>query len=189
MATMMRSLLGTLPTLAKAGPPLVATVLLAAACSSSSSGSSAPSTAAASAPAGSSSVSSAAAAGSGAAGGAVVTSTTGSAGTFLTDASGKALYLWVADTTTKSTCSGGCASAWPPLTTTGAPTAAGAAKASDLGTTKRSDGSLQVTYDGHPLYYFVGDSGKGETKGQGSNSFGAKWWLVTPAGTAITTGS
>lgn len=72
------------------------------------------------------------------------------------------------------------------MTTKGAPTAAGAAMAADLGTTTRPDGSMQVTDNGHPLYYYAGDSGKGQTTGQGSNGFGAKWWLVTPAGTAIT---
>lgn len=59
---------------------------------------------------------------------------------------------------------------------------------SDLGTVKRSDGSTQVTYKGHPLYYFAGDSGAGQTNGQGSNGFGAKWWLVSPAGSSITGG-
>jgi hypothetical protein len=65
-------------------------------------------------------------------------------------------------------------------------TAADGAKAADLGTITRSDGSKQVTYLGHPLYYFAGDSGPGQTNGQGSNGFGAKWWLVAPAGTKIT---
>jgi hypothetical protein len=83
-----------------------------------------------------------------------------------------------------SACSGACASAWPPVT--GTATAAGSAKASDLGTITRSDGTKQVTYDGHPLYYFVGDSGPGTASGQGSDNFGAKWWLVSPAGSDIT---
>ena len=65
-------------------------------------------------------------------------------------------------------------------------TAAGSAKASDLGTITRSDGTKQVTYDGHPLYYFVGDSGPGTATGQGSDGFGAKWWLVSPTGSDIT---
>ena len=65
-------------------------------------------------------------------------------------------------------------------------TAAGSAKASDLGTITRSDGTKQVTYDGHPLYYFVGDSGPGTAAGQGSDNFGAKWWLVSPAGSDVT---
>jgi hypothetical protein len=72
------------------------------------------------------------------------------------------------------------------VTTKGHVTAANGAKAADLGTITRSDGSKQVTYLGHPLYYFAGDSGPGQTNGQGSNGFGAKWWLVAPAGTKIT---
>jgi hypothetical protein len=74
------------------------------------------------------------------------------------------------------------------VTTTGNPTAGAGVTASDLGTTKRSDGSEEVTYKGHPLYYFVADKSAGQIKGQGSNSFGAKWWLVAPSGSAITTG-
>jgi hypothetical protein len=72
------------------------------------------------------------------------------------------------------------------VTTTGTATAAGSAKASDLGTITRSDGTKQVTYDGHPLYYFSGDSGTGMATGQGSDSFGAKWWLVAPSGSDVT---
>ena len=83
---------------------------------------------------------------------------TSSLGTFLVDAKGRALYLWDADHGSKSSCSGACAQAWPPLTTTSTPKAGGKAKASLLGTTKRSDGSREVTYAGHPLYYFAGDS-------------------------------
>jgi hypothetical protein len=85
-----------------------------------------------------------------------------------------------------SNCNGACAGAWPPVTTTGAATATGGAKASDIGTITRSDGTKQVTYDGHPLYYFSGDSGPGMASGQGSDAFGAKWWLVTPAGSDVT---
>jgi hypothetical protein len=77
---------------------------------------------------------------------------------------------------------------WPPLTTTGAPKASAGVDASKLGTISRSDGTKQVTYSGHPLYYFIADKSAGETKGQGSNSFGAPWWLVTPSGQAITSG-
>ena len=72
------------------------------------------------------------------------------------------------------------------MTSKGQVTAANGAKAADLGTITRSDGTKQVTYLGHPLYYFAGDSGPGQTNGQGSDSFGAKWWLVAPAGTKIT---
>jgi hypothetical protein len=72
------------------------------------------------------------------------------------------------------------------VTTTSTASASGSAKASDLGTITRSDGTKQVTYNGHPLYYFVGDSGPGTASGQGSDNFGAKWWLVTPAGGDVT---
>ena len=65
-------------------------------------------------------------------------------------------------------------------------TASGSANASDLGTITRSDGTKQVTYDGHPLYYYAGDSGAGMASGQGSDSFGAKWWLVSPSGSDVT---
>ena len=82
-------------------------------------------------------------------------------------------------------CSGACAQAWPPLTTTSTPKAGGKVKASLLGTTKRSDGSREVTYAGHPLYYFAGDSTPGQTTGQGNNGFGSPWWVVSPAGQAI----
>jgi predicted lipoprotein with Yx(FWY)xxD motif len=115
-----------------------------------------------------------------------IATATGQYGTYLTADGGKAVYLWLGDSGSTSNCSSACASAWPPVLTTGAPTAASGAVAADLGTTKRSDGSTQVTYHGHPLYYFAGDSGTGETNGQGNNGFGAKWWLVSPAGTGIT---
>jgi predicted lipoprotein with Yx(FWY)xxD motif len=104
----------------------------------------------------------------------------------LTDGSGRAVYLWVKDSGGMSACTGACAGAWPPVTTTGTATASGSAKASDLGTITRSDGSKQVTYDGHPLYYFSGDSGPGMATGQGSDGFGAKWWLVAPTGSDVT---
>src|SRR4051794_1776867 len=109
------------------------------------------------------------------------------AGGHLTDGSGRALYLWVADKGTKSVCSGECAQDWPPLTTKGTPAAGTGVKAAELGTTTRPGGGTQVTYHGHPLYYFEGDTGPGTTTGQGSPQFGAKWWLVAPTGAAITT--
>ena len=109
----------------------------------------------------------------------------GADGTYLTSG-GRAVYLWVADAGGTSSCSGACASAWPPLTTNGAPSAGAGVTAGDLGTIARSDGGKQVTYMGHPLYYFAGDAGAGQTNGQGSDSFGARWWLVAPSGSAIT---
>lgn len=111
---------------------------------------------------------------------------TGSDGKYLVGASGRALYLWVADGPGKSACAGACAKFWPPLTTTSAPVAAAGVTGSQLGTITRAGGVKQVTYDGHPLYYFLEDTATGSLKGQGSDNFGAKWWLVAPSGTAIT---
>jgi predicted lipoprotein with Yx(FWY)xxD motif len=105
---------------------------------------------------------------------------------YLTGASGRALYLWVADSNGQSACMGACAKAWPPLVSSSTPTVSGGVSASDLGTTTRPDGTKQVTYKGHPLYYFIADPTAGTTRGQGNNGFGAKWWLVSPSGTAIT---
>lgn len=114
---------------------------------------------------------------------------TGDPGTFLVDSQGRALYLWEADKGDTSMCSGACAQGWPPLTTDSAPKAGAGVKASLLGTTKRSDGTTQVTYGGHPLYHFAGDSGAGQTNGQGNDGFGADWWVVAPTGKAIENGS
>jgi predicted lipoprotein with Yx(FWY)xxD motif len=116
----------------------------------------------------------------------VITTASSSAGQFLTDGSGKAVYLWVKDSGGQSACSGACLGAWPAVPATGTVTAAGGAQASDLGTLTRSDGTKEVTYKGHPLYYYVGDSGPGQANGQGSDSFGAKWWLVSPSGNDVT---
>lgn len=107
-------------------------------------------------------------------------------GGHLSDSSGRTLYLWVADTASTSTCAGACATVWPPVLSTGPASAVGGALAADLGTTTRSDGSRQVTYRGHPLYYFEGDKAPGAAVGQGSDSFGAKWWEVAASGAAIT---
>jgi len=114
-----------------------------------------------------------------------VSTKTTSLGTFLVDAKGRTLYLWDADHGSMSTCTGACAQAWPPVTTTGTPKANGAVKASLLGTTKRADGSSELTYAGHPLYTFAGDTQPGQTTGEGSNGFGAPWWIVSPAGKAL----
>ena len=161
----------------------VGVAMLVAACSSGSSSSAA----APAAPASSAAAPASSAGGASASGGAtVITTASSSAGTFLTDGSGRAVYLWVKDTGDTSACTGACAGAWPPVTATGTVTASGSAKASDLGTITRSDGTKQVTYDGHPLYYFSGDSGPGTASGQGSDGFGAKWWLVAPSGSDVT---
>jgi predicted lipoprotein with Yx(FWY)xxD motif len=110
-------------------------------------------------------------------------------GKILVDSRGRTLYLFVQDTGTKSTCSGGCATAWPSLRASGKPTAGGGAKASLLGTTPRSDGKPQVTYNGHPLYGYQGDSKAGDLNGQGVNGFGAPWFVLSPSGNQITTPS
>ena len=117
---------------------------------------------------------------------ATVMTKTGPAGTYLVDGTGKSLYLFAIDTGGKSMCSGPCAQAWPPLTTNGQPKAGSGVTASKLTTTTRSDMSKQVVYAGHPLYLFAGDKSAGATNGQGINNFGGQWWLVSPAGTAIT---
>jgi predicted lipoprotein with Yx(FWY)xxD motif len=95
------------------------------------------------------------------------------------------VYLFEADKGSTSSCSAACAQAWPPVTTTGAPQAEGAAKSADLGTTTRSDGTKQVTYKGHPLYYYVSDRASGETTGEGVKSFGAAWYVLNPHGEKI----
>ncbi len=114
---------------------------------------------------------------------ATVRTRSGALGTFLTDGSGRTLYLFAADHGSTSTCTGGCASAWPPFTTHGKPTAAGQARAGMLGTTGGRTG--QVTYGGHPLYYFAADSSAKDAKGEGVDGFGARWWVVSPGGDAI----
>ena len=157
--------------------PAVAVAMVLAACGGSSTSSSSGSAAGYGAPASGSP--------SGSGPTSVVSTKTRSLGTFLVDGKGRALYLWEADHGSRSACSGACAQAWPPLTTSGTPTAGGAVKASLLGTTKRANGSREVTYAGHPLYTFAGDSQAGQTTGQGSNGFGAPWWVVTPAGKAL----
>ena len=103
-------------------------------------------------------------------------------GKALVDGQGKSLYYWLKDTGTTSSCFGACAGAWPPVFATGMPKAVGSAKQKLLGTTKRKDGRTQVTYNGHPLYYFAGDTGPGSSKGEESNGFGAKWYLLKPDG-------
>jgi predicted lipoprotein with Yx(FWY)xxD motif len=108
-------------------------------------------------------------------------------GRYLTGAGGRTVYLWVVDGHDKSRCtSGACAKFWPAVLTKSKASAGSGVKASDLGTIAHSGGERQVTYNGHPLYYFSEDKGRGMTKGQGSNGFGAKWWLVSPSGSAIT---
>ena len=109
-------------------------------------------------------------------------------GQILVDSHGRTLYDFVADKTSKSTCYGACASLWPPLTVTGTPKAGPQIRGSLLGTTKRTDGSTEVTYNGHPLYYYAGDTKPGDTTGQDINQFGALWYVLTRNGTEVTHG-
>ena len=106
-------------------------------------------------------------------------------GKILVDAQGRSLYLFEKDTGAKSTCFGACASAWPPLTTSGKPTAATGATASLIATIARSDGAREVTYNGQPLYYYAGDQAAGDTNGEGLDAFGGGWDVLSPAGSKI----
>jgi predicted lipoprotein with Yx(FWY)xxD motif len=109
-----------------------------------------------------------------------------SLGTIVVDGKSHTLYLFEKDKHGKSACSGACAQNWPPLLTKGKPKASGSVKASKLGTTKRSDGTTQVTYGGNPLYTFVLDKNKpGSTKGEGVDAFGAEWYVVGTNGKKI----
>jgi predicted lipoprotein with Yx(FWY)xxD motif len=110
-------------------------------------------------------------------------------GNILVDSQGRTIYLFKKDTGTESTCFGACASQWPPVRVSGKPKAGSGLKASLLGTTPRSDGQPQVTYNGHPLYLFEGDGSPGDTNGQAITAFGAAWYVVSPAGNAITSQS
>jgi predicted lipoprotein with Yx(FWY)xxD motif len=116
---------------------------------------------------------------------ATVKTGTSALGRIVVDGKAHTLYLFQKDKNGKSACSGACAQNWPPLLTKGKPKAGAGAKASLLGTTRRSDGTTQVTYNKHPLYTFVGDAGKrGATTGEGLNAFGARWYVVAAKGTA-----
>jgi predicted lipoprotein with Yx(FWY)xxD motif len=159
------------------GLTLAAVAILAAACStaSSSTASSTTTTSPASAAASSAPTTPAPSA----AGSALTLKTAkGSKGIWLTNSAGRALYVYTLDKGKASECYGACAKAWPPLTTTGPVTISGQFTVSaDLGVITRTDGTKQVTYGGHPLYYFAGDTAPGQTKGDG---VGGKWFLVGP---------
>ena len=149
---------------------LAAVALAAAACGSSS-------------PAGSGaspSVAASASAGGGSSGASVKTAKIGSV-TVLTNAKGLTLYSFVPDTSTQSKCNGSCAHFWPPVK---GPVTAGAGVTGKLGTIKRADGSTQATYNGHPLYTYVGDTAPGQNKGNGLNLSGGIWHEVTASGAA-----
>jgi predicted lipoprotein with Yx(FWY)xxD motif len=105
-------------------------------------------------------------------------------GSIIVDGSGRTMYLFEKDKGGKSECNGACAKTWPPLMTNGKPKATGGAEAKLLGTTKRSNGT-QVTYAGHPIYGFEGDTKPGQTNGEGSKAFGAAWYVLAPNGHKI----
>ena len=106
-------------------------------------------------------------------------------GRILVDSKGITLYDFPPDKGKTSVCYGACAALWPPLITHGKPVAGKGVRASLLGTTKRKDGKREVTYGGHPLYYFVQDRKPGQTTGQGLNQFGGPWWVLSPSGKEI----
>jgi predicted lipoprotein with Yx(FWY)xxD motif len=165
----------------------VVALLLAGCGSSSNSGTSSSSAAATpaatqSTPASTTSTSTTAAAGSGT----IVVAKHDKLGTILAAGPKRlTVYMFEADKGSTSSCSGACAEAWPPVTTAAAPTAAGAAVSADLGTTKRSDGTEQVTYKGHPLYFYDDDKDAGDAYGQGEKAFGAEWYVLEPSGNKV----
>ena len=108
-------------------------------------------------------------------------------GTILTDGRGYTLYLFTADRRNKSRCGGDCARAWPPFYTKGLPQAGKSVKERLLGTTRRAGGRKQVTYNGHPLYYYVGERAPRVVLCQAVFEYGGWWYVVSPSGRAITT--
>jgi predicted lipoprotein with Yx(FWY)xxD motif len=119
---------------------------------------------------------------SGTSDGVVAVADNGKLGAILVDSGGFTLYDFHKDKGGKSACYGACAATWPPLTTSGKPQATKGAMASKLGTTKRNDGTLQVTYAGLPLYTYVADAKPGDANGQDIESFGAEWYALQPSG-------
>lgn len=117
--------------------------------------------------------------------GTLVTTARNSLGRILVDPRGRTLYLFEKDTMGASACVGRCATYWPPLLTRGRPLATAGVKTKLLGTTKRSDGTLQVTYGGHPLYTFKLDAKPGQAKGEGTDAFGAEWYVLATSGAKV----
>lgn len=116
----------------------------------------------------------------------VAVATNGHLGQILVDGSGRTLYLFEADKGASSTCYSACATYWPPLLTNGAPKAGAGVDATKLATTKRNDGTSQVTYNGHPLYYVVTDHNPGDATGQAVDNFGGLWYVVGANGNKVT---
>jgi predicted lipoprotein with Yx(FWY)xxD motif len=108
-------------------------------------------------------------------------------GQTLVDGQGRTLYLFEADKAGKSNCTGACTSAWPPYLSNGIPQAGTGVTGALLGTSIRDGGATQVTYRGHPLYYYAGDNQPGDAAGQGLNQFGAKWYVLASSGNKIDT--
>ncbi len=171
--------------LAIPGAALVALIALAG-CGSSKSSSTASSSASAYARAAAGTASTAASTTTAAGPGETILTKHSKLGTMLAAGPNKlTVYLFEADKGGRSACSGACAKAWPPVTTSGKPQASGSAVSAELGTITRSDGTKQVTYDGHPLYFFVKDGDAGDAYGEGSKAFGADWYVVAPSGAKI----
>ena len=126
---------------------------------------------------------------SGASSVATVSATSTNLGTVLVDGSGRTLYLFEKDQPNQSACAGACVAAWPVDQSNGTPKAGSGVTASLLGMIKRGDGTTQVTYNKHPLYYYAGDSQPGQHNGQGLNAFGAAWFAVAPSGGAVSGGA
>jgi len=109
----------------------------------------------------------------------------GKLGRYIVDGKGFTLYLFEKDKGGKSACYGSCSKVWAPLLTSGKPTAGSGVTASKIGTTKRTGGALQATYNGHPLYHYDDDHKPGQTEGEGSKAFGAEWYVLAPSGKKI----
>jgi predicted lipoprotein with Yx(FWY)xxD motif len=119
----------------------------------------------------------------------VIGATSGPLGKFLVDSKGRTLYLFEADKQNVSNCSSACLGIWPAFSANGkAPTVTGGVVAGKLSVTKPGNGKSIVSYNGHPLYYYVGDQKPGDTTGQGLNQFGAGWYVVAPTGDKIDKG-
>lgn len=115
----------------------------------------------------------------------VAAATSPEVGLIIVDSRGFTLYDFHKDQGAKSACYGACAEVWPPLISEGKPQASQGAMASKLGTTKRTDGTTQVTYEGHPLYTYEADTKPGEAKGNDIDSFGAEWYALQPNGEEV----
>jgi predicted lipoprotein with Yx(FWY)xxD motif len=169
------------------GAAATAVVVLLAGCgsssnsSSSSSAASTPSTAAPSTPAPATTTAT-----STATGGELISSKRDKLGTILAAGPKKlTVYLFEGDKGAASSCTGACAKTWPPVTTSSAPTVAGSAVSAEVGTITREDGTKQVTYKGHPLYFFVKDGDVGDAYGQGVSAFGSDWYVLAPSGAKV----